>query len=222
MKWALLLIIGVVVSAAAQTWLDARRSVPPEVEETLYLDSGEALKRASVGFDGLVADVYWIRTLLYFGEKFEQQRSANQYFDVSRLKLLEPMLHITAELDPQLLDAYRYGAVFLPDIDAESAVRFVELGIRNNPGEWRLYQDLGFVYWRQKRYREAAEAYSQGSRVAGAPAWMQTMSALMLAKGGDRETARQMFLRLYAESDDPVIKQVCEEQLRLLDQYREP
>ena len=43
------------------------------------------------------------------------------------------------------------------------------------------------------------------------------MPALMLAKGGERETARAMFLRLYEESDDAFIKQVCEEQLMLLD-----
>jgi hypothetical protein len=47
------------------------------------------------------------------------------------------------------------------------------------------------------------------------------MSALMLAKGGDRETAREIFRRLYEASDDPFVKQVSEGQLRLLDQYRE-
>jgi Flp pilus assembly protein TadD len=136
---------------------------------------------------------------------------------VSRLKLLQPLLDITVDLDPKHVAAYRFGAVFLPDIDADAAVRFVERGIRNNPGEWRLYQDLGFVQWRRNRFREAAEAYARGSRLPGAPAWMRTMPALMLAKGGERETARAMFLRLYEESDDPLIKLVCEEQLKLLD-----
>jgi tetratricopeptide (TPR) repeat protein len=221
MRWALLLITGLVASAAAQNWMDARRSVPPPVEETLYLNSGEAIKRASVGFDSLMADVYWIRTLLYFGREFERQRGVNEAFDVSQLKLLEPLLDITVELDPRLLAAYRFGAVFLPEINAESAIRFVELGVRNNPGEWRLYQDLGFVYWRRNQFREAADAYARGATLPGAPAWMRTMSALMLAKGGDRETAREIFRRLYEESDDPFVKQVSEEQLRLLDQYRE-
>jgi len=221
MKWVLLLIAGLVVSAAAQNWMDARRRIPAPVEETLYLNSGEAIKRASVGFDSLMADVYWTRTLLYFGGEFERQRGANEVFDVSQLKLLEPMLNITVELDPRLLAAYRFGAVFLPEINAESAVRFVELGVRNNPGEWRLYQDLGFVHWRRKQFREAADAYARGAELPGAPTWMRPMSALMLAKGGDRETAREMFRRLYEESDDPFVKQVSEEQLRLLDQYRE-
>src|SRR5262245_32638574 len=218
LTWPILVVVFLALSAVAQNWMDARRRVPQTFEETLYLNSGEALKHASLGFDGLMADIYWIRTLLYFGEKFEQQRGANQYFDVGKLELLEPLLNITVELDPKYVAAYRFGAVFLPEINADAATRFAERGVRNNPDEWRLYQDLGFVQWRRNRFREAAEAYARGARLPGAPAWMQTMPALMMVKGGDRETAREIFLRLYEESDDPFIRQVSEEQLMLLDQ----
>jgi hypothetical protein len=219
--WPILLIAFLALAVIAQNWMDAQRRAPLTLEETLYVRSGEAIKRASLGFDGLMADIYWIRALLYFGEEFERQRGANQYFDVSRLKLLQPLLDITVELDPKHVAAYRFGAVFLPDIDAEAAIRFVERGIRNNPDEWRLYQDLGFVQWRRKRFREAAEAYARGAMLPGAPTWMRTIPALMLAKGGERETARAMFLRLYEESDDPFIKQVCEEQLMLLQEQEQ-
>jgi hypothetical protein len=219
--WPILLIAFLALAVIAQNWMDAQRRAPLTVEETLYVRSGEAIKLASLGFDGLMADIYWIRALLYFGEEFERQRGANQYFDVSRLKLLQPLLDITVELDPKHVAAYRFGAVFLPDIDAEAAIRFVERGIRNNLDEWRLYQDLGFVQWRRKRFREAAEAYARGAMLPGAPTWMRTMPALMLAKGGERETARAMFLRLYEESDDPFIKQVSEEQLMLLQEQEQ-
>jgi tetratricopeptide (TPR) repeat protein len=216
--WPILPVVFLALGGVAQNWMDSHRPAPLAVEKALYVSSGESIKRASLGFDGLMADVYWIRALLYFGEEFERQRVSNQYFDVSRLKLLQPLLDITVDLDPHHVAAYRFGAVFLPDIDTDAAVRFVERGIRNNPGEWRLYQDLGFVHWRRSRFREAAEAYARGAALPGAPAWMRTMPALMLAKGGERETARAMFLRLYEESDDPFIKQICEEQLSFLDQ----
>jgi len=217
LTWTILPVVFLALGAVAQNWMDSQRRAPLAVEETLYFSSGEALKRASLGFEGLMADIYWIRTLLYFGEEFERQRGSNQYFDVSRLKLLQTLLDITVDLDPNHIAAYHFGAVFLPDIDADAAIRFAERGIRNNPDEWRLYQDLGFVQWRRSRFREAAEAYARGSGLPGAPTWMRTMPALMLAKGGERETARAMFLRLYEESDDPFIKQVCKEQLALLD-----
>ena len=110
--------------------------------------------------------------------------------------------------------AYRFGAFFLQYADPDKAIRFAERGIRNNPEEWRLYQDLGVVYWQQRRYREAADVYSRGSQIAGAPAWMRVMAASMLAKGGDRDTARELFRRLCEGNDDPFIRQVCEEQLK--------
>jgi tetratricopeptide (TPR) repeat protein len=208
--WAFLLIIGIGLSAVAQNWLDARRQpeeMPGSIDETLYLTSGEALKRASIGFDGLLADLYWIRTILYFGENLERQKAAKDVVDLRGMRQLGPLLEITTELNPHHIAAYRFGAFFL---QPEEAISFAVRGIRNNPNEWRLYQDLGFIYWRLGRYREASDAYLAGSRQAGAPPWMEAMAATMLARGGDSETAREIFERLCEGSDDKFIRHFCE------------
>lgn len=215
--WAVLLIAGLSLGAAAQNWLDAEPRELLTEEETLYVSSAEALRRASLGFTGLFADVYWIRTTVYFGQNFERQKLTNEVFDVRELRLLKPMLALVTELDPRHVTAYRFGGFFLQYENANEAIRFIELGIRNNPAEWRLYQDLGFALWRQGKFKEATDAYLRGGQLPGAPGWMQPMAATMIAKGGDRETARQLFVRLYEESDDAFVRQVCEEQLRLLE-----
>ncbi len=216
-KTLLALAISLSLSIAAQIWLDAQNRLPLISEDTLYIRSGETLKRASLGFTGLMADVYWINTTLYFGEKFQQQRLAGEQFDVSQLDLLKPMLDLVTELDPRHIAAYRFGGFFLQYSDPAEAINFIQQGIRNNPGEWRLHQDLGFALWRQGKFQDAAEAYSRGAQLHGAPAWMRPMAATMLAKGGDRETARQLFQQLYQESNDGFVRQVCEEQLQLLE-----
>ena len=212
----LVLAASLALSVAAQNWLDAEHRLPLIPEDALYIRSSEILKRASLGFTGLTADAYWINTTLYFGEKFQQQRLTGEPFDVSRLDLLKPMLELVTELDPRHVAAYRFGGFFLQYDDPAAAINFIQRGIRNNPNEWRLYQDLGFALWRLGEFRQAADAYLRGSRAPGAPAWLQPMAATVLAKGGDRETARQMFQRLYEESSDGFVRQVCEEQLRLL------
>ncbi|MGH9847114.1 MAG: tetratricopeptide repeat protein [Blastocatellia bacterium] len=209
LHWISLLAASLGLSAMAQTWIDARRDAPATLDDSLYLRSGATLKKASIGFDGLLADLYWIRTVQYFGAELETQRSVAGSFDPRGMRQLEPLLNIVTELDPHHIAAYRFGAFFLQYLEPEKAIRFAEAGIRNNPGEWRLYQDLGFAYWQQRRFREAAEAYSRGSRVAGAPAWMAAMAASMLERGGDRETARELFRRLCEGSNDPFIKEVC-------------
>lgn len=218
----LALVVGLALSVTAQNWLDAENRLPLIPEDALYIRSGEVLKRASLGFTGLMADAYWINTTLYFGEKFQQQRLVGEAFDVSRLDLLKPMLELVTELDPRHVTAYRFGGFFLQYDDPAAALNFIRKGIRGNPNEWRLYQDLGFALWRQGNFREAAEAYSNGARLPEAPAWMQPMAATMIAKGGDRETARQLFQRLYEESSDGFVRQVCEEQLQLLQTDHQP
>lgn len=212
----LVLAASIALSVTTQNWLDSQNRLPLIPEDTLYIRSGETLKRASLGFTGLMADAYWINTTLYFGEKFQQQRLAGEQFDISRLDLLKPMLELVTELDPRHVAAYRFGGFFLQYSNPAEAINFIQQGIRNNPSEWRLYQDLGFALWRLGQFRQAAEAYSRGAELPGSPEWMQPMAATMLAKGGDRETARQLFQRLYEESNDGFVRQVCEEQLQLL------
>src|SRR5450759_3361639 len=62
------------------------------LEEVLYVSSPQALKRISLGYDGLLADIYWTRAVQYFVSR----RSS----DESNLNLLAPLLEITTNLDP--------------------------------------------------------------------------------------------------------------------------
>src|SRR5437667_2977293 len=75
------------------------------LEEVLYISSPKALKRLSLGYSGLLADIYWTRAVQYFGSKHHVE--SNHY------ELLGPLLQITATLDPKLLVAYEYGSNFL-------------------------------------------------------------------------------------------------------------
>ena len=206
--WVTILCFALGASALLQRRIDEQRGAASVVEEALYVNSGAALKKGSLGFDGLIADLYWLRTIQYFGNKSLQQTTETELnnFKGWKLTLLAPLINITTELDKNYVSAYRFGSLFLPDIDPAIAIKLAMRAIQDNPQDWRLHQDLGFIFWKQKRYQEASEAYKNGSKIAGAPAWMQQMSGVMLAKGGDRETARQIFLRIYETTDDPTIK----------------
>ena len=110
------------------------------LEESLYIPSPKVLKAMSLGYTGLMADIYWTRVVQYFGSK--HKANAMQY------KLLAPLLDITTELDPHLRVAYQFGATFLAQKppegagDPQAAVRLIEKGIRENPNTWQLYYEL--------------------------------------------------------------------------------
>lgn len=206
--WIAVVIVGLGASVALQRWIDNRRGIASAVEDALYVSSGKTLKRASLGFDGLMADMYWLRTIQYFGRKSQQIKGDLNIGNVNewKLELLEPLINITTELDPNYVSAYRFGSVFLPDVNPDSAIKLAQRAIADNPNDWRLQQDLGFIFWKLKRYEEASAAYLQGSRLPNAPKWMEQMAAIMRANGGDRDTAKHMFLRIYETTDDPTVK----------------
>ena len=114
--------------------------------EVLYLWKGSQVKRLVPGFEHLAADIYWLRTVQYFGG--ERVFAKDKRFD-----LLYPLIEITTTLDPRMEIAYRYGAVFLAEpvpIGAgrpDLGVAVLERGVRNNPASWRLHQELGFFHF---------------------------------------------------------------------------
>src|SRR5207248_7957270 len=141
-------------------------------------------RRMSIGFNGLVADWYWMRALQYVGRKLIAYQGDLQLDDLSPVGLsqLAPLLDSATMLDPQFIPAYEYGAVVLPSIDVEAAIKLIQKGIAANPQTWRLYHQLGYIYWQQGRFQEASEAYRQGAQIASAPAWMHAMAAQMAAR----------------------------------------
>lgn len=214
---ASILLIGVIGCVLIARWLDAHRpKVQTQIQqESLYL-TGNSLKRMSLGFNGLAADWYWMRALQYVGGKILSAPGPIQLDDLSLLdmKLLAPMLDVATTLDPEFMEPYLYAAVVLPAINEDEAIRITRKGIAANPTQWRLHQHLGYIYWQRGDYVSAGEAYSEGAKIAGAPAWMQAMKARMAAEGGSRDVAREIYGRMYEEAGDPKVKDMA--RLRLL------
>ena len=212
-----IIVIGLAGSVLVARWLDTHRpKIQTEIQqESLYL-KGNALKRMSLNFNGLVADWYWMRALQYVGGKILNAPGPIQLDDLGQLdmKLLAPMLDISTTLDPEFMEPYVYAAVVLPAINEEEAIRITRKGITANPNQWRLYQHLGYIYWQRGDYASAGEAYSEGAKIAGAPAWMHAMKARMAVEGGSRDVAREIYGRMYQEAGDPKVKEMA--RLRLL------
>jgi tetratricopeptide (TPR) repeat protein len=222
------LVAGLAALYPLQRWIDRNSPVEVAGEDTLFLTSGETIKKISLGFDGLIADIYWIRTIQYFGRKLldsGKPLSSTATRDIE-MPLLAPLLEITTTLDPQLVPAYRFGAMFLPERDVTAAVALLEKGIRENPAEWRLYQDIGFIYWQlgntaseaeqANYYAKAAEYYDAGSQLPEARWWMRDLAGLMRIKGQSRDAARAIY-EAYLESDDQTIREQARGRLRQLD-----
>ncbi|MGH9947948.1 MAG: tetratricopeptide repeat protein [Pyrinomonadaceae bacterium] len=197
--------------------------LPETYDDSDLSFQGKKLKGFALGAEGLLADWYWMRSLQYIGGKIVKTESDLNIEDLSALnpRLLYPLLDNATDLDPKFMAAYSYGASVLPVIDRDLALKLTEKGIVNNPDAWRLYQYLGYIYWRAKDFKKAAEIYDKGSQIDGAPSFMKQMSAAMQAQGGSRETARLIYSQMLAEAEDQQSRNNAELRLKQLDSMDE-
>jgi hypothetical protein len=228
-------IVAVLLCGAVSVRLQALRDTIPVAttdSESMYL-SERAASRAVFTHRSLVADLYWIRALQYFGSRsrISRERQADPLEPPPSIAAgpvsfdqLYPILDIATTLDPRFNIAYRFGAIFLaaktPDGPGrpDLAVRLLEKALQVAPEKWQYWHDIGFVYyWNAHDYHKASEAFQRGAGLPGAPWWLQSLAATMLAKGGDRETSRLLWRQLYESANNDYAKAAARTKLMQLD-----
>jgi tetratricopeptide (TPR) repeat protein len=202
-----LLAMLVAAFVALELWRDEVYGEPAPVESVLYVRSGGVLKRMSLSYSALLADVYWVRSVQYYGST-RLSRSKNKNYD-----LLYPLLDMTTSLDPGFNIAYRFGAIFLAEPypggagRTDLAIALLEKGFRANPGRWQYLQDIGFVhYWWIGDYEQAAGYFQRAAGVPGSPWWLQSLAAVTYSQGGDRQTSRRLWQSLRDTAGDDWIR----------------
>jgi hypothetical protein len=200
-----------------QVWREHRYPEDDPATEMLYVPSSGVLTRLALSYDAIVADIYWIRAIQYYGGRRLSSASVKRY------DLLYPLLDLTTSLDPDFSVAYRFGAYFLsepaptgagrPDL----AVRLLEKGMRAREKRWEYPYDVAFVHFRNGDFRLAGEWFRQAAQVPGAPNWLEPMAAVTLARGGDRQTSRAILQGLYAGSEVKWLRDSAAWRLQQLD-----
>jgi hypothetical protein len=200
--------------AALQRARESRYPAPPVAEDALYITSGRALRAMTAGYNALAADIYWIRTIQYYGRTKLQTKAVNGQVPATTPQtdyhLLYPLLDLTTTLDPRFNIAYRFGAIFLAEAypggagRPDLAIALLEKGLRERPDKWEYMQDIGFVhYWWTHDFRAASDWFRRASDVPGAPWFLRSFAATTLAEGGDRRSSRLLWesIRESAEID---------------------
>ncbi len=214
---ALGLLLGAALVPLSQARIDQLTGPFRSQREVLYLWSGEHVKRMLPGFESLAADIYWLRTVQYFGG--QRRFTADKSFE-----LLHPLIDITTTLDPKLEIAYRYGAIFLSEPapfgagQPREGVALLERGVKALPLHWRLRQDLGFFYFLYlKDAANASRVLREAAEIPGAAFWLRTLAADLLARGGDRAASRRMWMQMFEQAEEGAIRDNARAQLKVLD-----
>src|SRR5215472_13562994 len=156
----LTIVAGLVVSVVLVRAIDSRPNPAQKqfADESLYVDAATA-KHLALAFNGLAADWYWMRSLQYVGGKivaFEDTHNESFVLADLDLHVLPSLLRLSTTLDPQFIAPYEYGALVLPELNSDEAIALVNSGIASNPGAWRLYHHLGYIYWKRNDYEKSS------------------------------------------------------------------
>jgi tetratricopeptide (TPR) repeat protein len=212
---ALIALMG--TAAGMQLWRERRFPEAEPAEEILYVASPRVLTRLALSYKAVLADIYWIRAIQYYGSRRLLQAPVKRY------DLLYPLLDLTTSLDPDFSIAYRFGAYFLSEAAPSGAGRpdlavdLLQKGMSARPTRWEYPYDVAFVHFRLGDFRSAGEWFRRAGQIPGAPNWLEPMAAVTLARGGDRQTSRAILQRLYASSDIKWLKDSAAWRLQQLD-----
>ena len=202
-----------------------------------YLPQAKYIKPLVLGYDNLVADIVWIKTISYFADQFTSGRD---------FKHLEKLLYIIADLDPMFEKAFLWGGSvimyngnWITKDTIMSSTRFLEYAwnlmknqktpYRHAYDYWRIPQMIGFNYAVELRDVKNGLPYiEEVSKIPDAPSFYRTWVSTLYKKSGDPKMAitnleRQLIienLRATLQQDiDPALKENVIGRLRLY--YRE-
>lgn len=172
--------------------------------EVMYLPSAQFMNEAALGYRNLAADILWFKTVQYYG---------GYRMGENNLALFNHLINVITELDPQFTFAYIFGALIIAEDLGyfEDGIRLIEKGIANNPTDWRLPFEMGFLYYVDARdYVQASRCFREASILPGANEIAGRFAAFVSAKAGHLETSIAMWNELARSSDNHYIRALAD------------
>ena len=188
-----LVVVAALLGAAGLLHASFRaRLAPTAADELLYYPSGVWVRQASLGYETAAADLAWLRGIQYYGE----HRLTDQRFD-----MIGHVMGIVADLDPQFLQPYVFGAFVLGQEmkRPERGLALLERGMQENPESWLLAFETGFLYYVTFHDNETAARYFvRAARLPGHPEYVERFAAFANQRAGNDAMAILLWKRVLA------------------------
>lgn len=190
---ATLLVVALLVASAGLLNRSYRASRGTRsVDELLYYPSGVWVRQAALGYETAAADLAWLRGIQYYGE----HRLSDQRYD-----MIGHVMEIVSELDPRFIQPYVFGGFTLAQElkQPERGLALLERGMRENPDNWRLAFEVGFLHYVCRHdYPSAARFFTLASRMKDAPDYVARFAAWSNQRAGNTATAILLWKRVEA------------------------
>jgi hypothetical protein len=200
------LLLAVAVAAHdANRWLETRQVEHIADGSVGALPNGAVLRVVSLGFERVVADLFWIRTVYYVGD---ESSSAAGWPAAERLA------DLVTDIDPHFDSAYVVMASVLNGLrrEPDAAIRLLTKGTQNSR-YWRIHFLLGFQYFMEKQdYVRGAECLQRAIALGG-PTYLQFLVSRLYTSAGDPTTAMQFIALRLKNEETPAIREQLQQRL---------
>ena len=170
------------------------------------LPNGRVLRVMSLGFERLIADLYWIRAVFYIGGEAAQD---------TNYPSAEPLAHLITDIDPYFDSAYVLLSSVIGGLrgDASAAIRLLEKGTQYND-YWRLYFMAGYFHFIELGdFAEGARYLTEAAK-RGGPEYLPLLAARLYAQDGELDTAIDFIQARIRQEQHPELREPLERRLR--------
>jgi hypothetical protein len=229
---ARIIVLVVLLAALTGVWSLRGRAMDQYLasqtyEDIYYLPPPHWLQVMSLGYQRALADLIWLRALIYFGDEFENKGAVKHVFNYG-----ESML----ALDPDFRRVYRWvgvAGVYTPTGSPpefiEQAIDVLRRGVERFPDDGQLAWDAGatIVYEllpnlpkddpeRERLRAEGNEHMMAAARLGAGPDWLVITNATALRKLGEKERELRHLEEMYTLVRNPAVKAEIEARLSQL------
>jgi hypothetical protein len=185
-------IVAILVLCVAVPWLasahrhcDAWAPRSSRQDEVAFLPTGDFIRGAALGYDALLADVFWVRATTLFGARFGGE-------DQQWYTWLYHMIDLATDLDPDFRAAYKYGGTMLRvnGVFVDQSSMIFQKGMRALPDDW--YFPFGIAmnfYLYNQDPALAADYLEKAVKTGNGPFYLRNLTASMLGDSDRLETA---------------------------------
>jgi tetratricopeptide (TPR) repeat protein len=197
-----------------------------QYEGTVVLPPSPVLRVVSLGHREALADLIWLRALVYYGDEIRNRGEFAQVFD---------LVEAIVSLDPEFRAAYLWAATAAlyhtrgsTVDDARRAVRVLERAVSKWPEDGELAWELGATLSyelvplledgeeKERARLQGAEHLSAAARLGAGPDWLVFTNATALRRLGRTEQAIRHLEEMYAVVRDPEIRLQIEREIGAL------
>jgi hypothetical protein len=200
-------------------------------DDRYYLPPSEWLRVFSLGYTEAAADLIWVKTILYFGEKMTKKK------DGRGSEHLMNYLLSAVDLDPKFRSCYTSGSTLtlfqehgrVTKRSIHMAFELLQRGIREFPNDGELFFTLGFMHhYEMRRFLpddnndpETAKHLALGryyigraALMKGAPPYAALLSATLMLQGGMDAAVLEHLKAMLVRETDPTVRAELIEKIR--------